>query len=91
MIARLNCVLNAIGQAGLRTDVESRYHSNELECLALVWSLEGLRAYLWGKRFKVFTDNSALRWLWEKKAVTGKFARWVVHLQEFDFETLAVT
>ena len=68
------------------TDVESRYHSNELECLALVWSLERLRTYLWGKRFKVFTDNSALRLLWEKNPVTGKFARWIVHLQEFDFE-----
>lgn len=67
------------------TDVETRYHSNEQECLALTWALERLRAYLLNRRFTVFTDNTALKWLWAKQATSGKFARWVVQLQEFDF------
>jgi hypothetical protein len=34
----------------------------------------------------VLTDSSAVRWLWSKKEVNGKFARWILALQEFDFE-----
>ena len=67
------------------TEVESRYHSNEQECLALIWALDRLRAYLLGRHFKVFTDNTVLKWLWAKQATSGKFARWIIQLQEFDF------
>lgn len=73
------------------TDVETRYHSNEQECLALIWALDRLRAYLLGRRFKVFTDNTALKWLRAKPATSGKFARWVIQLQEFDFEIIHVS
>jgi hypothetical protein len=68
------------------TDAESKYHANELECLAIVWALKKLRSYVYGRRFSVCTDSSAVRWLWSKKEVTGKFARWILALQEYDFE-----
>ena len=67
------------------TDAETRYHANELECLAVVWALKKLRAYLYGRQFRVQTDSSAVRWLCEKNELTGKFARWILRLQEFDF------
>ncbi len=41
---------------------------------------------MYGRRFSVCTDSSAVRWLWSKKEVTGKFARWILALQEYDFE-----
>lgn len=44
------------------TSVETNYHSNELECLALVWSLTKLRHYLYGQTFRVKTDNNVVRW-----------------------------
>ena len=66
-------------------DVEKRQHCNELECLALVWALEKFRLYVYGKRFKVETDSSAVKWLFSKKKVR-KFGRWVLALQEYDFE-----
>jgi hypothetical protein len=66
-------------------DVEKRQHCNELECLALVWALEKFRPYVYGKIFKVETDSSAVKWLFSKKEV-GKFGRWVLALQEYDFE-----
>ena len=66
-------------------DAEKKRHCNELECLALVWALKKLRPYLYGKRFKVETDSSAVKWLFSKKEV-GKFGRWILALQEYDFE-----
>ena len=68
------------------SEAESKYHANELECLAIVWALKKLRPYVYGRRFSVCTDSSAVRWLWSKKEVTGEFARWILSLQEFDFE-----
>ena len=66
-------------------DAEKKRHCNELECLALVWALKKLRPYLYGKRFKVETDSSAVNWLFSKKEVE-KFGRWILALQEYDFE-----
>ncbi|KZR95877.1 Uncharacterized protein APZ42_010100, partial [Daphnia magna] len=68
------------------TEAESKYHANELECLVIVWAVKKLRHYVYGRRFSICTDSSAVRWLWSKKEVTGKFARWILSLQEFDFE-----
>jgi ribonuclease HI len=65
------------------TPAETHYHSNELECLALIWSLEKLRSYLIGRKFCVFTDSNALKWLYSKRVLQGKFARWIMALQEF--------
>lgn len=65
---------------------ESKYHSNELECLALVWALKKFRCYVYGRSFTVRTDNSAVKWLWDKKELSGKFSRWILSLQEFDFK-----
>lgn len=67
------------------TSAETNYHSNELECLALVWALTKLRHYLYGQVFTVKTDNNVVRWLSQKKNIRGKLARWVLILQEFNF------
>ena len=65
---------------------ETRYHSNELECLALIWALQQFRTFLYGREFSVYTDSNALRWLVNKKNVEGKFARWIMALQEHRFQ-----
>lgn len=67
------------------SSAEANYHSNELECLALVWTLTKLRHYLYGQVFTVKTDNNVVRWLSQKKDIRGKLTRWVLILQEFDF------
>lgn len=68
------------------SDAESRYHSNELECSALVWSLKKFRFYVYGRPFTVRTDNSAVKRLWDKKKMSGKFSRWMLSIQEYDFK-----
>lgn len=64
---------------------ETNYHSNELECLALVWAVSKFRHYLYGQSFRVKTDNNVVRWLAHKRDIRGKLARWILQLQEFDF------
>ncbi|KZR96384.1 Uncharacterized protein APZ42_009303, partial [Daphnia magna] len=39
---------------------EEKYHANELECLALVWALNKLRHFVYGRRVEVKTDSNAL-------------------------------
>ncbi|KZS20305.1 Uncharacterized protein APZ42_013048, partial [Daphnia magna] len=68
------------------TDTETRYHANELECLAVVWALKKLRSSVYGRHFTIKTDSSAVKWMMSKKEVKGKFLRWIMELQEFTFD-----
>lgn len=43
------------------TEVEDRYHSYELETLAIVNVLNRFRVYLQGRPFDIFTDYNALK------------------------------
>ena len=58
------------------------------EKLALVEGIKKYRVYLQGKKFYVYTDHNALKWLMSGKKPTGKLARWSLLIQEFDFEIL---
>ena len=68
------------------SDAEVNYHVNDLECLAIVWATARLRYFLFGRKFTVKTDSNVIRWLCQKKELKGKFARWILGLQEFDFQ-----
>lgn len=56
------------------------------ECLAVVWAIAKFRYYLEGYTFTVITDHQSLRWLQTIESPAGRIARWVVYLQQFDFE-----
>ncbi|KAL4082977.1 hypothetical protein QTP88_028323 [Uroleucon formosanum] len=68
------------------TAEEARYHSTELETLAVVWALQKFRTYLIGKKFKVVTDCAAVRWTFSKKNIIPRIARWWLQTMDFDFE-----
>ncbi|XP_046407908.1 uncharacterized protein LOC124172512 [Ischnura elegans] len=68
------------------SEAESRYHSYELEALAVVESVERFRIYLLGKHFQVFTDCNVLKATMTKKDLVPRVGRWWLKLQEFDFE-----
>lgn len=88
-------VLMQIGKEGRRRAVayfskvtvgaEPRYHSYELETLAVVKALQHFRHYLIGKHFKVVTDCNALKMTQHKKDLLPRVARWWMYLQDFDF------
>lgn len=67
------------------TREEQRYHSYELETLAVVQSLKRFRVYLIGKPFRVVTDCNALRTTLTKRDLLPRVGRWWLTVQEFDF------
>lgn len=67
------------------TDNESRYHSFELETLAIIYALRRFRTYLLGINFKIITDCQALSLTLKKKETNPRIARWVLKLQNYDY------
>ena len=65
---------------------EMKYHSYELETLAVVKSLKRFRIYLLGAHFTLKTDCAALRTTLSKKDLLPRIARWWLQIQEFDFD-----
>lgn len=68
------------------SEVESRYQSYELETLAVVRAVEHFRHYLYGRRFKVFTDCNSLKASKSKTDLTPRVHRWWAFLQAYDFD-----
>ncbi|XP_049270203.1 uncharacterized protein LOC125757903 [Rhipicephalus sanguineus] len=51
------------------------------------WSVdEKFRHYLFGRHFTVVTDNSAIAWMFQKRHLKHKFARWIVRLQDYTYD-----
>ena len=51
----------------------------------MVFAVKHFPFYLLGKKFSVITDNNALRWLHSLEP-KGRIARWIMDLQEFEFD-----
>lgn len=66
------------------SEVESKYHSFELETLAIIYALRRFRIYLQGIKFKIVTDCNALTLTLDKKEVNPRISRWALELENFD-------
>lgn len=64
---------------------ESKYHSYELETLAVVNSVKHFRQFLHGRKFTVVTDCNSLKSSQTKIELTPRAHRWWAFLQLFDF------
>jgi hypothetical protein len=65
---------------------ESKYHSYELETLAIVKALRHFRVYLIGIKFTIVTDCNAVKATVNKKEILPRVARWWTYLQDFNYE-----
>ncbi|GKG11146.1 reverse transcriptase domain-containing protein, partial [Tanacetum coccineum] len=73
------------------TEAESNYTITEKEMLAVVYAFEKFRSYLIMNKSVVYTDHSALKYLFNKKDAKARLLRWVLLLQEFDFSVINET
>ncbi|GFW09105.1 retrovirus-related Pol polyprotein from transposon 17.6 [Trichonephila clavipes] len=65
---------------------EINYTITELECLAIIDSLDKLNCYLHESHFTVHTDHNALVWLKNFKNPTGRLFRWSLKVSMYDFD-----
>nr|GEX82621.1 reverse transcriptase domain-containing protein [Tanacetum cinerariifolium] len=67
---------------------ETNYTKTEKEMLAVVYAFEKFRSYLIMNKSIVYTDHSALKYLFAKKDAKARLLRWILLLQEFDFKVI---
>nr|GFA70591.1 reverse transcriptase domain-containing protein [Tanacetum cinerariifolium] len=65
---------------------KANYTTTEKEMLAVVYAFKKLRSYLIMNKSIVYTDHSALKYLFAKKDAKERLLRWILLLQEFDFK-----
>ncbi|GKA55157.1 reverse transcriptase domain-containing protein [Tanacetum coccineum] len=68
------------------SDAQTHYTTTEKELLAVVYAFEKFRSYLVLSKTIVYTDHSALKYLFAKQDAKPRLLRWILLLQEFDIE-----
>src|SRR6266498_13818 len=66
-------------------EYEKKYPITEQECLAVVWGVEKFRQFLGVKLFKIITDHMVLETIKTVDLPSGRRARWLCKLQQYDF------
>lgn len=54
----------------------------EKEAAAIVWAVDHFKPYLTGSKFRIMTDHAPLKWLFTKRDIKGRLARWQARLIE---------
>nr|GFC71958.1 reverse transcriptase domain-containing protein [Tanacetum cinerariifolium] len=72
----------------IMNQAEINYTTTEKEMLAVVYAFEKFRSYLIMNKSIVYTDHSALKYLFAKKEAKARLLRWILLLQEFDFKVI---
>lgn len=65
---------------------ERNYSTTEKECLAIVWSINHLRNYLFGRKFTILSDHKPLVWLDSVIDPGARLLRWRLKLNNYDYE-----
>ena len=52
----------------------------------MIYNINNFRHYLLGRKFTFHVDHSALLYLVNKQALTSRLVRWMLFLQELDFQ-----
>jgi len=64
---------------------EKAYSVVEKECLAIVWSIEKLQRYLYGRQFVLQVDHEPLSYLNKARLSNPRVMRWALTLQPYRF------
>ena len=67
------------------TSTERNYSTTERECLAMVFLVKKFRHYLVCNLVVFFVDHMAIKFLVNKAGLSGRLARWILLLEEFDY------
>ncbi|GKF71352.1 reverse transcriptase domain-containing protein [Tanacetum coccineum] len=67
-------------------EAQTHYTTTEKELLAVVYAFEKFRSYLVMSKSIVYTDHSAIKYLFAKKDAKARLMWWILLLQEFDIE-----
>ncbi|KAJ9557320.1 hypothetical protein OSB04_011934 [Centaurea solstitialis] len=67
-------------------DAQENYSTTEKGLLAIVFAIEKFRSNLVLSKIIVYTDHSALKYLFAKPDAKPRLIRWILLLQEFDIE-----
>nr|GEW75331.1 reverse transcriptase domain-containing protein [Tanacetum cinerariifolium] len=70
------------------TEAESHYTTTEKEMLVVVYAFEKFRSYIIMNKSIVYTDHSALKYLFVKKDSKVRLLRWILLFQEFKFKVI---
>ncbi|GJY52646.1 reverse transcriptase domain-containing protein [Tanacetum coccineum] len=68
------------------SDAQTNYTVTEKELLAVVYAFEKFWSYLVLSKTIVYTDHSALKYLFNKQDAKPRLIRWILLLQEFTIE-----
>ncbi|XP_037942537.1 uncharacterized protein LOC119675411 [Teleopsis dalmanni] len=66
------------------TPLKRKYHSYELETLAVVESVDRFKYNIYGKSFTVITDYNAVKLAMQKREMIPRIARWWLRIQDYD-------
>lgn len=67
---------------------ELNYSTIEKECLAIVFSVEHFRSYIYGREFTLVTDHKPLVWMHSVKDPTSRLLRWRLRLAEYEYKVV---
>jgi hypothetical protein len=93
----IGCILMQLTENGERpvhfysrqtTKDEKKFHSFELELLAIVTALDRFRHYLIGAEFIVTTDCNAVKHAISKQNIVPRISRWVLSTQPFTYDVV---
>nr|GEY94050.1 reverse transcriptase domain-containing protein [Tanacetum cinerariifolium] len=70
------------------TQAKTNYTTTEKEMLSVVYAFEKFRSYLIMNKGIVYSDHSALKYLFAKKDAKARLIRWILLLHEFDFKVI---
>ena len=81
-------VLKPIGYFSSSLDVHQRnYSAGERECWPIIAATRKWRTYCRAaSKLNIITDHHPLKWLREQKDPRGKYARWILELEELPYE-----